>query len=79
MSDISLAREYFGEVDVAFFHLTSLAAVPFRSTKAFTPLCDLLEGFDRKLLRMFPWCLKYAWISVWLLASPRKNADRQFS
>jgi len=71
--DVHLAREYFAEVDVTFYHFTSLAAVPFRFTRAFARLNATFERLDEWLFRTFPWCAKYAWISVIHLRRPRIN------
>jgi ubiquinone/menaquinone biosynthesis C-methylase UbiE len=67
------AREYFGKVEVRFFHLMVLAAVPFRKTRVFRPMRTLLEKVDKVVLsnQMIG---KYAWIMVFTLAEPRKSA-----
>lgn len=74
MSDLRLAREYFAHVEVAFYHFTSLAAVPFRSTKAFERLSMLFEGLDQWLFHSFPWSRRYAWTAVLHLRNPLGNA-----
>jgi ubiquinone/menaquinone biosynthesis C-methylase UbiE len=74
MSDLTLAREYFAQVEVNFYHFTSLAAVPFRSTKAFDRLNTVFSGLDEWLFRAFPRSCKYAWIAVLDLRQPRSNA-----
>jgi ubiquinone/menaquinone biosynthesis C-methylase UbiE len=71
VSHLARAREYFGKVEVKFFHLAVLAAVPFRKTKMFGPLRGVLEKIDSVLLSN-QLIGKYAWIMVFTLANPRK-------
>src|SRR2546427_9315383 len=52
MKDLELARRYFRKVTYTFFHLATLAAVPFRSTPIFRPLLATLEAADSVLLRL---------------------------
>jgi len=67
------SREYFEEVNTKFFHLASLAAVPFRKTSIFKPLRGMLDRIDESILKR-PWIGKYAWIMVFTMAKPRKLA-----
>lgn len=64
-------KRYFHNVNVRYFHLTSLALVPFRKTiffKWLLPLCDFL---DRMILSI-PMIGKFGWIMIIELDSPRK-------
>jgi ubiquinone/menaquinone biosynthesis C-methylase UbiE len=71
VNDLHYVRKYFGEVKAAFFHLAVLAAVPFRKTRLFKPLCKILDGIDKIILQkeMFG---KYGWITVFTMGKPRK-------
>jgi ubiquinone/menaquinone biosynthesis C-methylase UbiE len=69
--DLELARCYFGSVNMTFFHLATLMAVPFRKTPFFSTVLDALEGFDRLLMK-FPLIKWQAWQIVFLLSMPRK-------
>jgi ubiquinone/menaquinone biosynthesis C-methylase UbiE len=71
--DIFLARKWFERVDTRFFHLASLAAVPFRSTALFGPVLSVLEAADEVLLRL-PVVKWQAWQVVYVLSGPRKGA-----
>lgn len=71
VQDLECARKYFGAVNVRFFHLAALAAVPFRKTPLFRPLRAVLDAVDRVILRNQA-VGKYAWIMVFTLANPRK-------
>ena len=68
---LDMARNYFGEVSVKFFHLFVLAAVPFRKTRIFTPLRQFLTRVDETILRK-PIIGKYAWIMIFTLSKPKK-------
>jgi hypothetical protein len=60
---------YFRRIEPRFFHLTTLAAVPFRKSAMFRPLLRLLEAIDVVLLRA-PGLKWHAWITVFVLAEP---------
>ena len=71
LEDIHIARNYFHEVELRFFHLASLAAVPFRTYSFFSPLLSFLEGIDAVLLRL-PFIQRQAWQMAFKLSKPRK-------
>ncbi|HEV2175943.1 MAG TPA: class I SAM-dependent methyltransferase [Terriglobia bacterium] len=71
-SEIARARRYFDGVEVArFFHLASLAAIPFRNSATFNPLLHALESVDSVLLRL-PVVKWQAWMAVFVLSRPKK-------
>lgn len=49
-SSIELAKKYFGKVETRFFHLATLAAMPFRNLTGFSSILGFLEATDRVLL-----------------------------
>lgn len=63
VDSINVVRRHFRDVDVRFFHLASLAAVPFRKTPLFQPLRRLLDAIDERLLAN-PSIGKFAWIMI---------------
>ncbi len=69
--DLFAASNYFNHVDLHFFHLFDLVAVPFRNTKIFNPLLSALERIDTVLLEATPlrW---WAWQVLFLLSEPNK-------
>jgi ubiquinone/menaquinone biosynthesis C-methylase UbiE len=71
MKDLKLARRYFRHVDLRFFHLATLAAVPFRRTPLFRLLLRALEAIDTLLLRI-PWIREQAWMVGFVLSGPVK-------
>lgn len=73
MSDLDLARRFFGRVDVRYFHLSSLGAVLFHRMRWFASLVTLLDGFDRLLFRCLPFLRKHAWAAVLVLSEPRES------
>jgi hypothetical protein len=71
MEDFVLARQYFGEVRVRYFNLTSLLAVPFRRLPFFSRLIRVLERLDGWLFERMPRMRRYAWTAVVVLSKPR--------
>ncbi|MCH8929087.1 MAG: class I SAM-dependent methyltransferase [Candidatus Marinimicrobia bacterium] len=70
--DLILAKTYFKNVDIKYFHIFSLAAVPFRNTPLFKPLLGLLDFIDASLFFILPITRKYAWSVVMQLSAPLK-------
>lgn len=69
--DFLTIRKYFGQIDIRFFHLATLAGVPFRKHRFFGPLLTALETVDGILLR-FPLVQWQAWQAVFVLSKPNK-------
>jgi len=69
---LDVLRAHFDRVEVKFFHLLALAAVPFRKTFLFRPLRGFLDFVDDIVLR-HPWIGKYAWMMVITSNEPRKR------
>ena len=64
--DIEAARALFPVIDMRFFDLATLAAVPLRKTPLFPAALGLLERFDAALLRL-PLIRWWAWSTVFTL------------
>jgi len=77
MQDFSLAAEYFGKIDVHFFNLFTLCAVPFRRSRWFPQILGTLERLDQFLFRVFPGAGKFAWTVVIVLSEPAKRHSGQ--
>ena len=69
---LDVARRYFGKVELRFYHLFSLFAVPFRNTFLFRPLLTILEVIDDVVLRI-PFIKWQAWQVVIVLSEPDKK------
>lgn len=69
---IDSAGRWFGKVETRFYHLATLAAVPFRKTFLFKPILDLMRAVDWVLLAI-PWVRWQAWQCVFELSEPRKE------
>jgi len=74
LQDVDLAFKYFNKIEIKFFHLAVLAAVPFRKTPLFNPIRKFLEKIDGLLLRS-KMIGKYAWIMIFVLKEPKKNVS----
>jgi SAM-dependent methyltransferase len=73
--DFDVMRRHFGKIELHFFHLATLAAVPLRHTRAFGPALVTLRALDRALLRV-PGLQWHAWQVVFRLSDPIKRAGR---
>jgi len=71
MTDIRLAGNYFGEVQVRYFHLTTFAAFPLRKVPGFRTVVSLFDLLDRGIFGLLPFTRKHAWIAVLALSRPR--------
>jgi SAM-dependent methyltransferase len=65
-------KNHFGRVELHFFHLAALAAVPFRHWAVFEPLLGTLRFVDRVLLSL-PALRWQAWQVVFRLTEPVKH------
>ena len=68
--EIMSARRYFDEINIRFFHIAVLGAVPFRKTFFFNSILSIFEFFDIFLLRI-PYLQKMAWVSVIEYKAPK--------
>jgi ubiquinone/menaquinone biosynthesis C-methylase UbiE len=68
------AHKYFGKVDMHFYHLFTLLAVPFRKTKFFPSLLGFLEKVDSFILKS-PFIKWWSWQTVFILSEPKKPAE----
>ncbi len=68
--DVLAARECFNQIEWHFFHLASMAAVPFRNSRAFGPVLSSLEIVDSALLTISPFRW-WAWQIGFVLSKPK--------
>lgn len=73
MQDLEMAKQYFQSVEVSYYHLSSLASVPFHSFSWFKGMVTTLDRLDSFLFKTAPFLRKHAWAAVLLLRQPRKN------
>ena len=66
------AQKYFDEIDVHFYYLFTLLAVPFRQLSIFEPLLSFLEKIDSFILKI-PLIKWQAWQIVFVLSEPKKK------
>ena len=72
VESLEIAKKYFHNIDVKFYHLAVLAAVPFRKTRFFKPLRTFLNKVDNMLLK-YKTIGKYGWIMVFIMSKPKKE------
>jgi hypothetical protein len=70
MSDLALLSHYFERVELDFYYLTSLAAVPFQGLCGGDALLKLLKRVDDYLLKT-PWLQRLAWMVFIELGDPK--------
>lgn len=73
LKEVKLARRYFGRVEVRYFHLFSILAVPFRRSALFGPILRFCEALDRVVLRL-PLIQLMAWQMLFVLSQPKPDA-----
>jgi SAM-dependent methyltransferase len=66
--DFDVLKRHFDAVDARYFHLLSLAALPFVARRG---LVKRLDSVDRKLFQVVPATQRLAWIVVVRLRGPR--------
>lgn len=70
--NIIKARDWFETVRPKFYHLATIAAVPFRKTFLFSPILWMFECIDSVLLRI-PGLRWWGWQVVFVLGKPKKG------
>ncbi|MFH1236144.1 MAG: class I SAM-dependent methyltransferase [Parcubacteria group bacterium] len=75
VESLKVAKKYFRTINVRFFHLFSLAAVPLRKTPFFRPVRWVLDRVDRFILSN-SLIGKYAWIMIFEMSDPIKSDVR---
>jgi ubiquinone/menaquinone biosynthesis C-methylase UbiE len=71
VESLDIMRKYFNDVNVKYFHLTSLVLVPFRKTFIFSLLLPIFNFID-KILLSNKFIGKYGWIMAIELSKPKK-------
>lgn len=73
VDDLSAAGRYFGRVELDFFHLLVLLAVPLRKLGVFPHVVRALSALDRLVFRLLPFGRRYAWHVIMRLYEPRSQ------
>jgi len=69
--DLKRVKKYFGRMHSRYFHMFTIAAVPFRNTRFFGAILSALEFVDALVLR-FPFIRRHAWQIILTMGEPRK-------
>jgi len=69
---ISLAKQHFDGIEIRFYHLTTLLAVPFRNLSFFSSLLTIFEAIDSILFKL-PLIKWLAWQIVFVLSKPKNK------
>lgn len=60
-------------MDLRYFHLTTLASVPFRNRRSFDRILGGLNRVDEALFRFGP-IRKHAWMVIIAVSEPKRSA-----
>ena len=71
--DFDLFRKFFDGVEVRFFHLAGLAAVPLAGRPGFGKVVGALDKVDELLFRLIPPLRYQSWVCLIILDRPRKE------
>lgn len=66
-----VANKYFDKVDLYFYHLFTLLAVPFRNLPGFSTLLTIFEKIDNVILKI-PFIKWQAWQVIFIMSGPKK-------
>lgn len=72
--DVLLLKNYFNNVHIHFYFLSSLAAIVLRNTFIFKPVLFCLHQFDRLLFFIFPFLRWQAWFVLIEVSHPKKES-----
>lgn len=78
LQQVRQAKPYFGKVDIQFYHLFTILAIPFRKTRLFRPLLTIFERIDKIVLKI-PVIQKLAWQMIFVLSEPRSSGAEKSS
>ena len=71
--DLGILAEFFGSVEIRYYHLLSLAAAFLRNKPGFARVLNILNRVDQVLFEYLPFLRKQAWIVVISLSGPVKG------
>jgi len=72
LQQVNQGRTYFSGVEITFFHLFTILAIPFRRSRLFKPLLSILETVDRGVLKI-PGVRRMAWQMIFVLRNPKRG------
>ena len=70
MKDLKKAKDHFQNVELHFFNLATLFALPFRNWSAFEQILVRLDRLDQSLFRMAPFVRCCAWMVALVVSRP---------
>ncbi|MFC1553705.1 class I SAM-dependent methyltransferase [candidate division KSB1 bacterium] len=72
VKDLNLLLKFFRKTELKFFHLFTLAAIPFQNWIFFKPVLKTFSILDKILFSIIPYSRYLAWQVVFLLEQPDK-------
>jgi ubiquinone/menaquinone biosynthesis C-methylase UbiE len=74
VDDFKILKNSFDNVEIEYFHLVTLFAVPFRNFRAFNTILKIFQNIDRLLFKLFPFIRKQAWQIVITASEPKRRS-----
>lgn len=71
MKDLDLLKKYFHQVEIEYFSLTTIFAVPFRNMSIYNTATNFFGSLD-KLIFKIPFMRKFAWYVIIHASKPKK-------
>lgn len=71
IKDFELLSKNFNKIEINYFHLTTLFAVPFRKFPLFKSILKIFQNFDKFLFKFLPFLRKQAWQVVIIASEPK--------
>lgn len=71
LEQVDQGRSYFSSVEITFFHLFTILAIPFRRSRVFKPLLSIFEVLDKAILKI-PGVRRMAWQMIFVLSDPKR-------
>lgn len=71
LQDLKTARRFFGETEIHYFHLFSVAATLFRRSRVFKPILRCMNAIDGLVLKI-PGVQLMAWQMIFFLRQPKR-------
>jgi ubiquinone/menaquinone biosynthesis C-methylase UbiE len=62
--EIELAKQYFSDTKVEYFHLASIAGLPLRNLRQFPAIAGSLERVDQAIFKHVPYMRRHAWMGL---------------
>lgn len=74
MSDIRLAKQYFGKLEVEYYNFLTLLTIPFRNWRSYPIILGFANTIDQLLFKLLPFTKSWAWMVILKFSDPLEEA-----